>query len=70
VNFTRLTVWVMVQALIVVQTTAIAQSSHEQGIAAGRAANATIRGLVNQPSATGVVPGYPDFRYSQGITCE
>lgn len=54
----RLTVWVMVQALIVVQTTAIAQSSHEQGIAAGRAANATIRGLVNQPSATTVVPGY------------
>ena len=56
--FKRLTVWVMTQALVLVQTTAIAQTSHDQGVAAGRAANTTIRGMVNQPSATGVVPGY------------
>jgi len=54
----RLTVWVMAQALVLVQTTAIAQTSHDQGVAAGRVANTTIRGMVNQPSATGVVPGY------------
>lgn len=56
--FKRLTVWVMTQALVLVQTTAIAQTSHDQGVAAGRAANTAIRGMVNQPSATGVVPGY------------
>ena len=56
--FKRLTVWVMTQALVLVQTTAIAQTSHDQGVAAGRVANTTIRGMVNQPSATGVVPGY------------
>ena len=56
--FKRLIVWVMTQALILAQTAAIAQTSHDQGVAAGRAAN-TIRGMVNQPSATGVVPGTP-----------
>jgi conjugal transfer mating pair stabilization protein TraN len=56
--FKRLIVWVMTQALILAQTAAIAQTSHDQGVAAGRAANTTIRGMVNQPSATGVVPGY------------
>ncbi len=57
-NVKRLIVWVMTQALLVTQTGALAQSSHDQGVAAGQAANTTIRGMVNQPSATNVVPGY------------
>jgi conjugal transfer mating pair stabilization protein TraN len=57
-NVKRLVVWVMTQALLVTQTGALAQSSHDQGVAAGQAANTAIRGMVNQPSATSVVPGY------------
>ncbi len=56
--FKRVIVWIMVQALLIVQTTAFAQSSHDQGVSAGQSANTTIRGLVNQPSANSVVPGY------------
>ena len=54
----RLTVWLMIQVLLITQTAAIAQPSHDQGVAAGRSANTTIRGLVNQPSASSVVPDY------------
>jgi len=56
--FKRAIVWIMVQALLISQTAAIAQSSHDQGVSAGQSANTTIRGLVNQPSANSVVPGY------------
>src|SRR3954465_10317828 len=37
----------------------LAQDPHSEGIAAGNAANALIRGMVNQPTATSVLPpGY------------
>lgn len=39
------------------QTLAVA-GPHEEGVAAGHAANPVIRGTVNQPSASAVVPGY------------
>ena len=32
--------------------------AHDEGIAAGRAANPTIRAFVSTPSASSVVPGY------------
>ena len=53
----RLVVWFTIFAFLVPRTTAFAQS-HEQGVASGTAANAVIRGLVNTPSASTVVPGY------------
>ena len=56
-NFRRFVVWLMICSLLFVRIEAFAQS-HEQGVAAGTAANAVIRGLVNAPSATAVVPGY------------
>src|SRR2546429_9556525 len=38
---------------------ALAQDPHAEAVAAGNAANAVIRGMVNQPSATTVLPpGY------------
>src|ERR1700686_761349 len=38
---------------------ALAQDPHAEGVAAGNAANAVIRGMVNQPTATTVLPpGY------------
>src|SRR2546427_6370349 len=37
----------------------VAQDPHSEGIAAGNAAKALIRGMVNQPTATSVLPpGY------------
>src|SRR5438552_15492004 len=37
----------------------LAQDPHSEGVAAGNAANALIRGMVNQPTATSVLPpGY------------
>lgn len=56
--FSRVVVCIMVQALLLSQTAAIAQSSHEQGVSTGQSANAVVRGLINQPSAATVVPGY------------
>jgi hypothetical protein len=44
-------------AFLLVQTAVLAQS-HEQGIAAGRAAIPAIRGMLNGPNASSVVPGY------------
>lgn len=44
-------------ALIFTQTYAVA-GSHEEGVAAGQAANPVIRGTINTPSATANVPGY------------
>src|ERR1700681_2259384 len=38
---------------------ALAQDPHAEGVAAGNAVNAVIRGMVNQPTATTVLPpGY------------
>ena len=56
--FKRLIVWLMAQAFLIVQTAAVAQTSHDQGAAAGTAANTAIKAMVNQPSASSVVPGY------------
>jgi conjugal transfer mating pair stabilization protein TraN len=56
--FKRLVVWVMVYAFLVVRVSVFAQSAHDEGIAAGNAANPVIKGTINTPSATGVVPGY------------
>ena len=44
-------------ALIFTQTYAVA-GPHEEGVAAGQAANPVIRGAINTPSASGNVPGY------------
>ncbi len=49
--------WLVATALLLGRNAAFAQS-HEQGVAAGAAANTVIRGLVNAPSARSVVPGY------------
>ncbi len=45
-------------SFIATQTAAVA-GPHEEGTAAGQAANPTIRGTINTPSASSVVPGYP-----------
>ena len=54
----RILVWVTISALLFTRISAFAQSSHDQGVAAGNSANTVIRGLVDTPSATSVVPGY------------
>ena len=52
-------VWLLVCALIVPHTQLLyAQSSHDQGLAAGRAAVPAVRGLITEPSARAAVPGY------------
>lgn len=56
-KFRRFVVWLVICSFLLARTDAFAQS-HEQGVAAGTAANAVVRGLVNAPSATAVVPGY------------
>ncbi len=56
-KFRRFVVWLMISSFLLARIEVFAQS-HEQGVAAGTAANAVIRGLVNAPSATAVVPGY------------
>ncbi|MDP1692092.1 MAG: type-F conjugative transfer system mating-pair stabilization protein TraN [Burkholderiaceae bacterium] len=56
-NFRRFVVWLMISSFLLARIEVFAQS-HEQGVAAGTAANAVIRGLLNAPSATTVVPGY------------
>ena len=57
-RFKQVVVWFMIIAFLLPRTAAFAQTSHERGVAAGQAANPVIRGLVNAPSATTVVPGY------------
>ena len=56
-NFRQFTVWLTLAAFAIGQQPARAQS-HEDGVAAGTAANAAIRGMVNDASARSVVPGY------------
>src|SRR5437773_12347209 len=46
-------------AIAAYSVVALAQDPHAEGVAAGNAANAVIRGMVNQPTATSVLPpGY------------
>src|ERR1700693_1899152 len=46
-------------AIAAYSVVALAQDPHSEGVAAGNAANAVIRGMVNQPTATSVLPpGY------------
>ena len=66
--FKRLVVWFSLSAFLFTQTSAVAQSSHDQGVTSGTSANTVIRGLINTPSASTVVPGYtttpPETTYS------
>jgi conjugal transfer mating pair stabilization protein TraN len=62
-------VWLASQALVFVQTTAFAQS-HEQGVAAGNAANGVVRGLVNEASSRSVVPGYTNTTPESALSGE
>ena len=55
--FKRVVVWLMSYAFVFVQTAAFSQS-HEQGVAAGNAANGVVRSLINEASSRSVVPGY------------
>ncbi|MDZ7855326.1 type-F conjugative transfer system mating-pair stabilization protein TraN [Sphaerotilus sp.] len=56
-NGSRLIVWFTLFCFVTTQTAAIA-GPHDEGTAAGQAANPVIRGTVNTPSATANVPGY------------
>ena len=53
----RLIVWFTLICFVTTQTAAVADP-HDEGAAAGRAANPVIRSTVNTPSATANVPGY------------
>ncbi len=50
-------VWLLIVAMSLARTSTFGQS-HEQGVNAGRNANTVIKGLVKEPSARSVVPGY------------
>jgi hypothetical protein len=50
-------VWFTLVCFVTTQTASVA-GPHEEGVAAGQAANPVARGSVTAPSATGVVPGY------------
>jgi conjugal transfer mating pair stabilization protein TraN len=54
----RLLVFVTLACLIGEQTAALADAAHDEGIAAGAAANSVIRPMVNTPNAQATVPGY------------
>ncbi|MDF3833462.1 hypothetical protein P3W85_10950, partial [Cupriavidus basilensis] len=53
----RLVIWFTLICFVTTQTAAAA-GAHDEGTAAGRAANPVIRGTVNTPSASSTVPGY------------
>lgn len=53
----KLIVWVTLFCFVTTQTAAVA-GPHEEGVAAGQAANPVARGSVTAPNATAVVPGY------------
>ena len=53
----RLIIWITLFCFITTQSAAIA-GPHEEGTAAGQAANPVIRGTVNMPSASSAVPEY------------
>lgn len=53
----RLIIWITLFCFVTTQSAAIA-GPHEEGTAAGQAANPVIRGTVNMPSASSAVPEY------------
>jgi conjugal transfer mating pair stabilization protein TraN len=53
----KVVVWFTLVCFVTTQTASVA-GPHEEGVAAGQAANPVARGSVTAPSATGVVPGY------------
>lgn len=53
----RLIIWFTLICFVTTQTAAVA-GPHEEGTAAGQAANPVIRGTVNTPSASTTVPNY------------
>ena len=50
-------IWFTIFCFVTTQTAAVA-GPHEEGVAAGQAANPVARGSITTPSATTVVPGY------------
>jgi conjugal transfer mating pair stabilization protein TraN len=52
-----LVIWFTVICFLTTQTAAVA-GPHEEGVAAGQAANPVARGSVTTPSASAIVPGY------------
>lgn len=53
----RAVVWLTLACFVTTQT--VAQTGpHAEGTAAGQAANPVIRGTINAPDASAVVPGY------------
>lgn len=50
-------VWITLASFLATQTAAVA-GPHEEGTAAGQAANPAVRAAINTPSASSVVPGY------------
>ncbi|MCL2590057.1 MAG: conjugal transfer protein TraN [Betaproteobacteria bacterium] len=56
-RFLRAVAWLTTVSFVFAQHTAIA-GPHEEGVAAGQAANPTIRANVNEPAASSIVPGY------------
>ena len=56
-KFRRIGVWLTLLCFVTTQTAALAQP-HEEGTAAGQAANTAARSQINTPQATAVVPGY------------
>ena len=53
----RIVTWIVLLCFLATRTTTFA-GPHEEGTAAGQAANPTIRGTINTPSAASTVPGY------------
>jgi len=53
----QVVVWFTLASFLATQTAAVA-GPHEEGTAAGQAANPVVRGTINAPSASSVVPGY------------
>ena len=62
----RLIVWFVSFALLFTQTFAVA-GPHEEGVAAGQAANPVVRSQINTPSATSNVPGYTTTPPQSGL---
>lgn len=56
-TFRRIVAWLTICALLFGRAPAYAQA-HDEGLAAGASANAAIRGMVDAPTASSVVPGY------------
>ncbi len=53
----RLVAFIAVSSLLITQTTSLA-GPHDEGLAAGRAANPVIRGGITTPGASAAVPGF------------